>query len=43
MHGVAGYDHWRGHGDGGAAHGELVGDGVIRTAAAEARLARRGS
>lgn len=43
MHGVAGYDHRRGHGDGGAAHGELVGDGVIRTAAAEARLARRGS
>lgn len=43
MHGVAGYDHRRGHGDGGAAHGELVGDGVIRTAAAKARLARRGS
>lgn len=36
MHGVAGDDHRRGHGDGGAPHGELVGDGVVGTAAAEA-------
>lgn len=33
MHGVAWDSHGRGHGDGGAAHGELVGDGVVRAAA----------
>lgn len=36
MHGVAGDDHGRGHGDGRAPHGELVGDGIVSTAAAEA-------
>lgn len=41
MHGVAGDDHRRGHGNGGAAHAELIGDGIICTAAA--RLASRGS
>lgn len=34
VHGVAGDGHRGRHGDGRAAHGELVGDGVIRTAAA---------
>jgi len=41
MHGVAGDDNRRGHGDGGAPHGELVGDWVVRAAAA--RLAGGGS
>lgn len=41
MHGVAGDDHRRGHGNGGAAHAELIGDGIICTAAA--RLASSGS
>lgn len=36
MHGVAGDDHWRGHGDGSAPHGELVGDGIVSTTAAGA-------
>lgn len=43
MHGVAGDDHWRGHGNGSAAHGELVGDRIVSTTAAWARLACRGS
>lgn len=43
MHGVAGDDHRRGHGDCGAPHGELVGDGIVSTAAAGTRLARGGS
>lgn len=43
MHGVAGDDHRWGHRDGSAAHGELVGDGIVSTAAAEAWLARSGS
>lgn len=43
MHGVAGDDHRRGHGDGSAPHGELVGDGIVSTAAAGARLTRGGS
>lgn len=34
VHGVAGDGHRRCHGDSRAAHGELVGDGVMRTAAA---------
>lgn len=38
VHGVAGDGHRRGHGDSRAAHGELVGDGVIRTAAARTLL-----
>lgn len=41
MHGVAGDDHWRGHGNCCAAHAELIGDGIICTAAA--RLASSGS
>lgn len=36
MHGVAGDDHRRGHGDGSAPHGELVGDRIVSTAAAGA-------
>lgn len=43
MHGVAGDDHRRSHGDGGAPHGELVGDGIVGTTVAETRLARGGS
>lgn len=43
MHGVAGDDHRWGHGDGSTPHGELVGDGIVSTAAAEAWLARSGS
>ncbi len=43
MHGVAGDDHRWGHGDGSAPHGELVGDGIVSTAAAGAWLARSGS
>lgn len=39
MHGVAGDDHRGRHGDGSAPHGELVGDGIVGTAAAGARLA----
>lgn len=41
MHGVAGDNHRWGHGNGGAAHAELIGDGIICTAAA--RLASSGS
>lgn len=43
MHGVAGDDHGGGHGNGGAPHGELVGDRVVRTAAAGTGLACGGS
>lgn len=42
VHGVAGDSHRRCHGDSRAAHGELVGDGVIRTAAARTLLGSRG-
>lgn len=41
MHGVAGDDHGGGHGNGSAAHAELICDGIICTAAA--RLASSGS
>lgn len=34
MHGVAGDNHRGGHGDGSAAHAELIGDGIVCTAAA---------
>lgn len=43
MHGVAGDNHRWGHGDGSTPHGELVGDGIVSTAAAGAWLARSGS
>ena len=43
MHGVARYRHGRRHGDGGPAHGELVGDRIVSTAAAWTRLASRSS
>lgn len=43
MHGVAGDNHRRSHGDGSAPHGELVGDGIVGTAAAGARLTSGGS
>lgn len=41
MHGVAGDNHRWGHGNGGAAHAKLIGDGIICTTAA--RLASSGS
>lgn len=42
VHGVAGDGHWRCHGDSWAAHGELVGDRVMRTAAAGTLLSSCG-
>lgn len=43
MHGVAGDDHRWGHGDGSTPHSELIGNRIVSTAAAGARLTRCGS